>query len=118
MQSYLFFIADALCDGGAAGELALPARKIVQLGLQPFDRYNSKGSTNNAKKSYKFTPAVLVEIKLLETMSRPPVLHRLNDPAKVNDRVVLGNVALRRLRVHANFENGVLEIEEEVECEE
>lgn len=51
------FFASALCDGGASNQLTLPARKIVQLGLQPFgDAKLARSSCNTTTRVLRFEP--------------------------------------------------------------
>lgn len=60
------FFASAMCDTGAKGaELTLPARKIIQLGLLPYQTYRAKGSTNDSKQSCKFEPTVKVTMRFV-----------------------------------------------------
>jgi hypothetical protein len=59
------FFASVMCDTGAQGELTLPARKIVQLGLRPYATYHVKGSTNDSRQSCRFEPAVKVTMRFM-----------------------------------------------------
>ena len=52
--------AELLVDSGAQSELKLPARKVLQLGLQPFGPPNRvRGSTNHTSMVLNFSPVLV-----------------------------------------------------------
>ena len=56
------FDATLLIDDGAMSELTLPARKVIQLGLQPVGKLTkTKGSNNQRDLVYTLAPQVLVK---------------------------------------------------------
>ena len=67
-----FFIADAMCNGGACSEITLPAKKIIELGLTPLrGKVTSKGSKNDVKISLRFKPAVVVTLRFQRGPGEP-----------------------------------------------
>jgi hypothetical protein len=60
------FVATALIDGGDTGELTLPAKKIVELGLQHDSIRQTLGAHGSGRK-YKFKPPVTLSL----TFKRP-----------------------------------------------
>jgi len=61
-QSGVCFDAILLIDDGAMSEITLPARKVIQLGLEPYGKpLRTKGSNNVTDHVYTLVPQVMVK---------------------------------------------------------